>query len=504
MKTVKSLLLAGAAAVAASSAVQAADLPAAEPVEYVRVCDAYGAGFFFIPGTDTCLRISGLVRVQAFYHSDNATATNWDGASRTLLSPTFRSVAGLGLPTHGATWLGAPITFAAAVNNRIAGTTTTVNGVNFVGPGWAKFSDPYRDQLDMGVRALLRFDARSRTEWGVLRSFFEFNANSATNAINGTGLEIRYGFVQFGPITAGLTDSFFNFDGGTYYGDVPGDRATRVITWAYTATFGNGISATVALEDATAPQGAGIAGIGGGTGGLLFTAGAAQRSSQLPDLVGNLRVAQSWGTAQLSGVIGQRRYLDSLCVFPGSVGTSTCSWNDTIWAIKGGLRVNLPMIGAGSHINVQAAYGQGATNFVAPGALSTQNHWQSTFVPGGAAIIDERALNRVDSWSVFANLVAFFTPAVRGSLYGGYGDLRYRGNAGQLPGNGAVLPDYTWTVGGNLQWTPVRALDIGVDVFYTNTRYIAVNGAPGLGPLGVISRTSDNGWGTIFRVQRSF
>lgn len=27
----------------------------AAPVEYVRVCDAYGTGFFYIPGTETCI-----------------------------------------------------------------------------------------------------------------------------------------------------------------------------------------------------------------------------------------------------------------------------------------------------------------------------------------------------------------------------------------------------------------------------------------------------------------
>ena len=32
------------------------------PVDYVRVCDAFGSGFFYIPGTDTCLKIGGYVR----------------------------------------------------------------------------------------------------------------------------------------------------------------------------------------------------------------------------------------------------------------------------------------------------------------------------------------------------------------------------------------------------------------------------------------------------------
>ena len=66
MKLVKALLLgstAGLCAVAAGA--QAADLPVqkAAPVEYVRVCTAQGAGFFYIPGTDTCLRIGGRARL---------------------------------------------------------------------------------------------------------------------------------------------------------------------------------------------------------------------------------------------------------------------------------------------------------------------------------------------------------------------------------------------------------------------------------------------------------
>ena len=57
MKTVKSLLLLGSAAgLVAVSAGQAADLPVkAKPVEYVKVCSLYGAGFYYMPGTDICL-----------------------------------------------------------------------------------------------------------------------------------------------------------------------------------------------------------------------------------------------------------------------------------------------------------------------------------------------------------------------------------------------------------------------------------------------------------------
>ena len=62
MKLLKGLLLGSAAALVSVAAAQAADLPTrqAAPIEYVRICDAYGAGFFYIPGTDTCLKVGGL------------------------------------------------------------------------------------------------------------------------------------------------------------------------------------------------------------------------------------------------------------------------------------------------------------------------------------------------------------------------------------------------------------------------------------------------------------
>lgn len=55
----------GAATVAglcmAVPAANAQVAPEPEPVEYVRVCDAFGKGAFYIPGTDTCMRIGGYI-----------------------------------------------------------------------------------------------------------------------------------------------------------------------------------------------------------------------------------------------------------------------------------------------------------------------------------------------------------------------------------------------------------------------------------------------------------
>ena len=71
---IKSLLLGSAAALVAVSGARAADavvVAEPEPVEYVRVCDVYGAGFFYIPGTETCLAISGYVWYQIGLDSRN-------------------------------------------------------------------------------------------------------------------------------------------------------------------------------------------------------------------------------------------------------------------------------------------------------------------------------------------------------------------------------------------------------------------------------------------------
>jgi len=82
---IKSLLLGSAAALAAVSGAQAADaIVAAEPkpMEYVRVCDAFGTGYFYIPGTETCLKIGGYVRFQTGFGRDKSGTSDWDTFTR--------------------------------------------------------------------------------------------------------------------------------------------------------------------------------------------------------------------------------------------------------------------------------------------------------------------------------------------------------------------------------------------------------------------------------------
>ena len=69
MKMVKSLLLGSAAGVVAVAGAQAADLPVkAKPVEYVKICSLYGDGFYYVPGTDVCIRVGGYIISDYFWN----------------------------------------------------------------------------------------------------------------------------------------------------------------------------------------------------------------------------------------------------------------------------------------------------------------------------------------------------------------------------------------------------------------------------------------------------
>jgi len=88
---IKSLLLGSAAVLAAVSGARAADavvVAEPEPMEYVRICDVYGAGYYYIPGTETCLKIGGYVRYQIDFDDDD---DGWRKLARAELTFTAKS-----------------------------------------------------------------------------------------------------------------------------------------------------------------------------------------------------------------------------------------------------------------------------------------------------------------------------------------------------------------------------------------------------------------------------
>ncbi|OYX65682.1 MAG: porin, partial [Rhizobiales bacterium 32-66-11] len=208
MKMVKSLLLGSAAGLVAVAGANAADLPVkAKAVEYVKVCSAYGAGYYYVPGTDTCLKIGGYARADYYV---NGVGT---------FNPAISSAT------------------AAAFNNP------------GVGAAAYPFTTDRTPNYTTRVRGVFDFDARTATDYGILRSYvrggIEWNSYSGTNNAAGSNLYYERAFIQFAGFTFGYTQSFFD-TGIDYMMTTPyaGSNQWNTVI-AYTAQFGNGFSASL-------------------------------------------------------------------------------------------------------------------------------------------------------------------------------------------------------------------------------------------------------------------
>jgi hypothetical protein len=196
----KTLLLSSAAAFAVVGGAQAADLSVAEPVDYVKVCDAFGAGYWYIPGTDTCLKIGGLVRMDIKFHT---TATTMLG--------------GTAARDHSASW-------------------------------------------EFATEAHVNVTAKSMTEYGPLTAFMELRAQSnladASNQVesydnNLSGNRYAYldtAYLELGMLLVGRTGSVYDYSGGFNWDwmDFDSDNGANQVrlTWAM-----SGFGIQLAIED---------------------------------------------------------------------------------------------------------------------------------------------------------------------------------------------------------------------------------------------------------------
>src|SRR3982074_1807672 len=136
MKMVKSLILGSAAGLLAMGGAQAADLPVkAKAVEYVRICSLYGAGFFYIPGTDTCIKLGGYLRVDTTFNGEPYDEPAWSGdpGQRNRFRDYFasRSRMAITVDTRTATEYGVVRTFGQADFQFTTQGNNTVNPANF-------------------------------------------------------------------------------------------------------------------------------------------------------------------------------------------------------------------------------------------------------------------------------------------------------------------------------------------------------------------------------------
>ncbi|MEO0544816.1 MAG: porin [Pseudomonadota bacterium] len=165
-------------------------MPEPEPVEYVKVCDAAGTGYFYIPGTDTCLEISGeVIYYLKFRNTDDSTDTlDFDNTGQ---------------------------------------------------DGWEK---EYEISLD--------FNTWKDTEYGDLTTSIQLGASSDTvgeveQFLGDGGVAVNEAFITLGGLTIGYTDSFY--PGGNGASDLDGEGPDTGII-GYTVDFASG-SFSMSLED---------------------------------------------------------------------------------------------------------------------------------------------------------------------------------------------------------------------------------------------------------------
>lgn len=459
MTFTKSFLLGSSAALMGVGAVQAADLPSrkAAPVEYVRVCDAYGRGFFFIPGTDTCVRIGGLVR------ADYAFVPAKD---------TFSSISSAGVPSI----------------NTLADTQHTV--------GWE-------------ARARITFDARTQTSWGVVQTAARLRmartggilqqADVGTAVATAATPTLEAAFIRFAGFTFGASrDNFSYMPSLTYGAGHWSSFANGAKQLAYTHVFGGGFSATIALQDLLDTQGAAfqVDGSVPGTPRYIY--------NSLPNIVGRLDFEQGWGNLMLAGAVA---------TVAANNATDTFDQRETVWAISGGATFNLPMLAPGSKLYLTAAYADGMTEYTTNWTSFkntaynrdvggfTMNHPSVMFEGSGATA----RIETVKSWNVAALLEHYWAPQYRSVLWGSYGSLDAPATASSFPWNGTTSfgDAKAWNIGTNFAWLPTRDFEIGVEVIYARVTQDVRSPTNAQNVATVFRRTDDNVTGRL-RVERSF
>jgi Porin subfamily len=520
MKTIKGLILGSAAGLLAAGGAQAADLPVkAKAVEYVRICSLYGAGFFYIPGTDTCIKLGGYLRVDTTFNgSGTQDAPAWNGDS------------GLG--------------------------------------------DRYKNFSVTRSRLALTVDTRTATEYGVVRTFGQadfqfdtlgngsFNPNGlATNLGNNGNLlntpsggytAVEMGFIQFAGFTFGRSASAF----ATPWEGYPGNNSSSLIgghddvtgtnNIQYTTQFGNGVSGTIGLDDPTVYNRTALYNTSIGIG-AVGTSGNAYAGVEMPDIVGNIRVDQAWGLFQLSGVLHQ---------VDGSYNSLTAETAQptTLSAISGhpeskyggavmaAVQIKNIPTGAGDDIKFDATYAKGDTKevistsstspnflmaggslgqFGPTGSIASGATTDGVYAPVGFQGSTDGGIHLTSAYGLRGAFNHNWDPYWSSSLFGGMGWVRYDATAqaeycaaygATVAGRGVSYtcnPNYSISeLGFITRWTPVKNLTFSAETIWThfNTGFTgSATFSPGAPlPVATYSFKSQDTVSFNVRAQRNF
>ena len=491
MKMVKSFLLGSAAGLVAVSGAQAADLPVkAKPVEYVKVCSLYGAGYYYMPGSDICLKLGGYVRYQAMTNPGNNITSG-------------------------------PLNGTGGRNTRI-------------------------DSADFGqrVRGVITTDTRSQTAYGTLRTytllgFSQDSMGSTGGETTSPPVYMTRGFIQVAGFTFGKASSFFDiypnaafgYNVGPMFVSDTGDAGKILAT--YTAQLGSGLSVSLGIEQSkrrpvvylTASSGAFTAGTVPTSNALSSSQNAT--ASGLPDIVGNIRMDQAWGSVLTAVALHN--------VAGGYWGTTTANGNpEDAWghAVTVGAILNLPMIAPGDKFAFQFVHSVGAIGYAAQTpSTSVMVRYDSAATSANTSRVGfgfftdgvyttNGSVEKTTAWSVGAGFEHLWTPALRTSIYGSYIKVTHNAAAVALIcANGGVFgtggsaggcnPDWSsWVLGSRTQWQPVRGWTMGVDVMYTKLNTATPSTGQSVATQGAQLATNligdQSAWVFSFRTQRDY
>jgi hypothetical protein len=464
---------------------QAADLPVkAKAVEYVKICSLYGAGFYYIPGTDTCIKLGGYLRAEVALNTNSdfsGQLTSNNGARNRLTNYyTMRAREDLNIDTRTATEYGVVRTFFDGVFSWTTG--------NYAGTGSATGTTAYSGTLALNTS-------------GATPALVGSSINGTDGNTSGGSLGVYYAFIQFAGFTMGKAVSQFdapwtNYPGNNFDSLVGGSgTVTGVNQFTYTADFGQGVTAAFSAEDATQYYQAGNLNLAGATaagmlGGAYGSNGIG--GSRSPNLVGMVRVDQAWGLFQASVAAH-----DNHVAYYGAseaTGHPDDKWG---WAVQLALSIKNIPTGAGDVINISGVYTDGATRYNFQnlagstysmfsgtnsgnyGSLGFASAPDTVYTSAGGGTSQET----VKTWGFRGAYTHNWDPYWNTAIYGAYAQAQFGTLAKtSLCGVGGTFvtgasqagvtgcnPDFAiGQVGIITRWTPVKNLTFSADVAWTH------------------------------------
>ena len=292
----------------------------------------------------------------------------------------------------------------------------------------------------------IRFDSRTPTDWGSLRTRIEgdfFGPAGNQRVSNSDSFRVRHAYGQLGPVLAGQTWSTFMdqdtfFDTVDFYG-AAGQEFVRQTQIRYTASIMDSLSADLAIENPEQNN----AVTAGPNAALTQNVNGID---QMPDFVAALRYRPSWGAINVSGVARNFNY------------NSGNNFDDSTWGGGGHAGVTVKLWGKDT-IGAVVNYGKGLGRYLNG---STEDYYVTNCRLAGAAPTNScnniQTVSALGGWGSFTH---YWADNLRSNIIGGAQQMDIPVSQLGAAANGQT--DQIVTAHINLIWNPVSKVSIGLE-----------------------------------------